>query len=157
MISFDATRILAGRGNRVPPVARAVRAGETGTGLRRLKVLIVEDESVIAWALESLLEDLGHEVVDTVFSGEGAVASAADLAPDLVLMDINLGRGISGIDAAERIRLASRPAIIFVSAYNDPTTKGEIQSRVPGAPLLTKPIAAPALERSIENLFRRQH
>lgn len=157
MTTLFAIQILAAPSRRVPSRAIGRGGGETQTGLGRLKVLVVEDESVIAWALQSLLEDLGHDVVDTVFSGEGAVASAAELGPDLVVVDINLGSGISGIDAAERILLQQRANVIFISAYNDPATAAEIKDRVPGAPLLTKPIAVPALEQAIANLSRRQN
>ncbi len=157
MITLSTTRILAAPSRRAPPRTIGRGGGEAETGLGRLKILVVEDESVIAWALQSLLEDLGHDVVDTVFSGEGAVASAAELGPDLVVADINLGPGISGIDAAERILLQQGTTVIFVSAYNDPATTAEIKARVPDAPLLIKPIAAPALERAIANVFRRQN
>ena len=155
MITLPATQIMAAPSGPVPPRPIGGSGGGAETSLGRLKVLVVEDESVIAWALQSLLEDLGHDVVDTAFSGEGAVASAAECAPDLVIMDINLGPGISGIDAAERILLQQRATLIFVSAYNDPATTMEIGARVPGAPLLSKPIAPPALERAIANVFRR--
>ena len=154
MITLFATRIMAAPSRPVPPRPLGRSGAEAETSLGRLKVLVVEDESVIAWALQSLLEDLGHDVVDTVFSGEGAVASAAEFGPDLVVMDVNLGPGISGIDAAEHILLQQRATLIFVSAYNDPATTAEIEARVPGAPLLSKPIAPPALERAIANVFR---
>lgn len=112
---------------------------------------------MIAWALESLVEDLGHEVVDSVYSGEAAIASAAKLVPDLALMDINLGKGMSGIESAEKIRLQEKVPVIFVSAYSDAATRGEIESRVPGAPLLTKPVNAASLKASIIALIRPRH
>ncbi len=139
-----------------PPAVPSANPGR-GTALQRLKVLVVEDESIVAWALESLLEDMGHEVVETVSSGDSAVAVAAELWPDLVVMDINLGQGITGIDAAERIGSAQKTEFLFISAYGDGATRSEIERRVPGAPLLTKPIASSALERTIAALLKKGH
>ncbi len=121
-----------------------------------LRVLVVEDDTLIAWTLQAILEEMGHEVVDLASSGERAVKAAAELKPHLILMDINLGAGITGIEAAERVLKEAQPEIIFVSAYGDPDTKARIDYVAPGAPLLSKPVDVELLERAISGLSRRK-
>src|SRR5690242_12031747 len=75
-----------------------------GMRLRKKRALIVEDELFVAWHIESLLQDAEVEVCAIAAEGEEAIEKARDLAPDLVIMDINLGDGIDGVEAAERIR-----------------------------------------------------
>ncbi|HEX8239501.1 MAG TPA: response regulator [Allosphingosinicella sp.] len=145
--------------SRKPPLpVRTTGPGEDApTDLGVLKVLIVEDESVIAWALQSLLEDLGHEVVAVASSGEAAVAAAAKHHPQLVMMDINLGRGPDGIEAAQRILSNGSAHVIFVSAYADEGTRARIAERVPGAPLVAKPVSARSIQSALATAFARQH
>jgi CheY-like chemotaxis protein len=140
-----------------PPAAAGGTEGSAAQALGALKVLIVEDESVIAWALQSLVEDLGHEVLEAAASGEAAIAAAAEHQPELILMDINLGGGIDGIEAAGRIQAAGTVAVIFVSAYGDEGTKARIAECVPGAPLLTKPVSARAIRQAIDEAVGTRH
>ncbi|HEX8481164.1 MAG TPA: response regulator [Allosphingosinicella sp.] len=143
---------------KVPPAVLPDGAGAFASASPGpLRILIVEDESVIAWALQSLLEDLGHEVVEVVASGEAALAAAAAHRPELILMDINLGRGLDGIEAAEQIRADGPVTVIFVSAYGDQSTMARIDERVPGAPLLTKPVSAKVVRQAIEAATGTRH
>lgn len=152
------TDILRASSPKVPPTVAAGAVGDSpARALGALKVLIVEDESIIAWALESLVEDLGHEVVAVAASGEAAIAAAAQHHPELIVMDINLGRGLDGIDAAERIQAGGAVAVIFVSAYGDEGTRARINDQVPGAPLLTKPVSAKAIQRAVEQVVGTRH
>ena len=68
-----------------------------------VKVLIVEDEQVVAENLEQRLRELGYQLSGSVTSGEEAVDLAAERQPDVVLMDIHLAGRMSGIEAARRI------------------------------------------------------
>lgn len=86
-----------------------------------LRVLLVEDEIVIGLYLKAELESIGCRVSRWVASGEAGVQAAAELKPDLVLMDIRLSGGIDGIEAARRIRKVSALPIVFVSGYQDPS------------------------------------
>jgi len=107
----------------------------------------VEDEAIVAMSLGAVLEQFGHEVAGTVATGRGAVAEAARLEPDLVLMDVRLADSLDGISAAERI-LAERPVgLIFITAYSDAATVARIREL--GAPTLSKPVAAEALRKAI--------
>ncbi|MDI6644043.1 MAG: methanogen output domain 1-containing protein [Methanobacteriaceae archaeon] len=83
------------------------------------KILVVEDESIVAMGIKHKLEDLGYHVVDTVLSGEDAVKSAKILKPDLVLMDIVLKGEMDGIDAANKIKKLFDVPVIYLTAYSD--------------------------------------
>ena len=87
-----------------------------------LRVLIVEDEVIVALELQSHLENLGYEVAGTVTSGEEAVLHADALQPDLVLMDIRLSGKMDGIDAARQIRARYEVPIVFLTAFGDEQT-----------------------------------
>ena len=68
------------------------------------KILIVEDESIVALDLKHRLMELGYVVTAVTNSGEKAIQQAAETRPDLVLMDIRLNGKMDGIEAAEAIR-----------------------------------------------------
>lgn len=84
------------------------------------KILLVEDQAVLAMSESRMIEKHGYTVV-TVFTGEQAVAIAAnDQDIDLILMDINLGHGMDGTEAAQTILQKRSMPIIFLSSYTDP-------------------------------------
>ncbi len=85
-------------------------------------VLIVEDERIIAKALEKRLGVLGYAVAGVAANGEDGVNEAIGLRPDIVLMDITLGSGIDGTEAAERIRKLADIPIVYLTANSDPVT-----------------------------------
>jgi CheY-like chemotaxis protein len=89
------------------------------------RVLIIEDEPIIAMDLENLLTELGHKVVATAATREEAVAKAHAERPGLVLADINLGEGGSGIDAVADILSSFDIPVIFVTAYPERLLTGE--------------------------------
>ena len=72
--------------------------------MRQAKILVLEDEALVALHLEQRLQMLGHSVVGTAFSGTDALEQAAARRPELVLMDIRLGHGMSGIEPPSRSR-----------------------------------------------------
>lgn len=86
------------------------------------KILIVEDESIVRLHLSRIIERMGHEVIGTATTAEGAVAEADRNPPDLVLMDINLRGGRDGIEAASEIVDRHSCAIIFATAFADDET-----------------------------------
>jgi signal transduction histidine kinase len=83
------------------------------------KILIVEDESIIALYIKRNLLEAGYEVVAIVGSGEEAVESAAIYQPDLILMDIRLQGAMDGIEAARQIGEQSEVPIVFLTAHTD--------------------------------------
>jgi diguanylate cyclase (GGDEF)-like protein/PAS domain S-box-containing protein len=86
------------------------------------RILIVEDESIVALDIQDRLESLGYEVPATVASGEMAVEMAGVLDPDLVLMDIHLQGQMDGIEAAEQIRQRFGMPVVYVTANADHPT-----------------------------------
>lgn len=89
------------------------------------KVLIIEDEPIIALDLENLVTELGHEVVGTASTRDQAVKLALAKKPGLVLADINLGEGGSGIDAVSEILMSFDIPVIFITAYPEKLLTGE--------------------------------
>ncbi|MCX7021436.1 MAG: PAS domain S-box protein [bacterium] len=87
-----------------------------------MKVLVVEDEIIVARDIENRLNNLGYTVVGLASTGKEAVRSALDTIPDLVLMDIMLKGEMDGIQAAERINRELDIPIVYLTAYADETT-----------------------------------
>ncbi len=104
---------------------------------------------MVAWTIESMIEELGYEIVGIFAKGEDAVAALQDVNVDLVCMDINLGRGIDGIEAAQQICERQAPAILFITAYSDNSIKTRISERVPEAVVISKPMTQAQLENAI--------
>ena len=86
------------------------------------RILIVEEQAIVAFDIQSQLEALGYEVVGTASSGVDAVRLAESLRPDLVLMDVRLDGPMDGVEAARRIRQICNAPIVFLTAYSDAAT-----------------------------------
>jgi CheY-like chemotaxis protein len=117
---------------------------------RARKILIVEDEALVALSVSGLLEDMGHEVCGVA----GSVAEAIELgrahAPDLVLMDVNLQEGGSGIDAAHQLRAFDRPPVVlFVTSYVDSDTRRRMEEAKPFG-IVQKPFQEAHLQSTVE-------
>lgn len=119
----DAAKILGHTPSAVEgAVIEAQRAIETDLVSR---ILIIEDEPIIALDLESLVAELGHTVVGTAASRDQAVEAALAQKPGLILADINLGEGGSGIDAVNDILTSFDVPVIFITAYPEKLLTGE--------------------------------
>jgi CheY-like chemotaxis protein len=122
----------------------------------RTRILIVEDEAIVACDLQSRLESFGYEVVGIAASGEQAVSLAADTSPDLVLMDIQLRGRCDGIQVAETLRAEHGVGIIFLSAHSTEDMLTRAKLTEPLAYLL-KPYQERELEIAINvALYKRQ-
>ena len=141
--------IASGHGGSAPK-AQAGFTPKRSQTIRR--VAVVEDELMVAWSLETMLEDLGFEVVGVYSSGEEAVLGLAKEKVDLLCMDINLGNGIDGIETARRIRETQPASVIFISAYSDEATKSRALEAVPKGIFLGKPLGASGLARAIKEI-----
>lgn len=109
-------------------------------------VLIIEDEPLIAMDLEHLVQDLGHRVTALAATRDEAVAAAALEKPGLVLADIQLADGSSGIDAVNAIQAAIDVPVIFITAFPERLLTGE---RMEPAFLITKPFRPAAVRATI--------
>jgi two-component system, cell cycle sensor histidine kinase and response regulator CckA len=94
-------------------------------------ILIVEDEFVIAMDLQAMLERLGYTVLDIAVSAEEALDAIARLRPDLVLLDIRLANGSSGIAVAEELRHTSDIPFVFITAHADADTVRQAEATEP--------------------------
>jgi CheY-like chemotaxis protein len=86
------------------------------------RILIVEDEVVIAMEIEAMLEQLGYSVTGHASRGEEAIELAGQQRPDLVLMDIRLKSEMDGVTAAEKIFRLYKIPVVFLTAHSDPST-----------------------------------
>jgi CheY-like chemotaxis protein len=83
------------------------------------RILVVEDETIIAMDIAMQLRELGYEAVGHATTGEQAIDLARQLRPDLVLMDVQLGGAIDGITAAQAIHTQFGTPCIFLSAFTN--------------------------------------
>jgi CheY-like chemotaxis protein len=88
-------------------------------------VLIIEDEPWIALDLRGIVEELGHRVIGVARTHQEAVAAVKDASPGLILADIQLADGSSGLDAVNEILGSLSPPVIFVTAYPERFLTGE--------------------------------
>ena len=117
--------------------------------MTRAKVLVVEDEIVVAKAIELALQRHGYDVPATVSSGLEAIQKAAEIQPDLVLMDIVLKGDMDGIVAAEQIRDRFNIPIVYLTAYTDSDTVQRAKITEPFG-YITKPFEERELHTNIE-------
>ncbi len=110
------------------------------------RVLIIEDESIIALDLEGMVTSLGHEVVAIAATKDEAVARARTGMPGLILADINLGEGGSGIDAVSEILASFDVPVIFITAYPERLLTG---ARPEPTYLITKPFLPATVRATI--------
>jgi len=92
------------------------------TAAQRPRILVVEDEAIVARDIQLQLVRLGYDAVAHARRGEDAVLLADELHPDLVLMDIQLAGTMSGVEAATQIRLRHAIPVVFLTAFADDST-----------------------------------
>jgi CheY-like chemotaxis protein len=92
--------------------------------MAQVRILIVEDERIVARDLEDGLKALGYAVSGVASSGEDGVLQAAKTRPDLVLMDIRLRGEVDGVEAAGQIRTQFDIPVVYLTAYADDETFG---------------------------------
>ncbi len=93
------------------------------------RILIVEDQSVVATNLQESLSEMGHDVIDWVASGEAAIELAQREHPDLILMDIHLAGVPTGVETARQIWRMLHIPIVYCTALTDVDTVTAAQAR----------------------------
>jgi two-component system, response regulator PdtaR len=116
------------------------------------KILIVEDENIIALDIKTRLRRMGYKILSVVHSGEKAVDMVKQQEPDLILMDVVLRGKLNGIEAAEKISSIKTIPIIFITAYSDAETITKILKITPYGYLI-KPFDERELDRKIKKIF----
>ncbi|WP_336517105.1 LytR/AlgR family response regulator transcription factor [Pollutibacter soli] len=114
-----------------------------------VKILIVEDEMIIAAKISMQLTGLGYEVTGILPRGEEALVHIAENKPDIVLLDIQLKGKMDGIETASQIRQKYNIAVIYLTANADDATFNRAKSTRPAA-FITKPFKQLDLQRAIE-------
>ena len=124
------------------------------------KILIVEDESIVAEEMALALTDAGHQVVGIARDEATAVKRAASTRPELILMDIKLANNSDGIETAKRMRARAPIPVVFVSANLDCNTRQRAASVSPVGYLM-KPYSprqliqiVTAAEQAIQRQYR---
>lgn len=127
----------------------SLRAGDDGA-----RILVVEDESLIARDLAELLRSLDYEVPAIVAEGADVLGAVREHRPDLVLMDIRLADDVSGVEAAREVRSEQDVPVVYTSAYADEDTLADaVRSRPYG--YVVKPYTGDSLRTAVEVALAR--
>jgi len=118
-----------------------------------MRVLIVEDVAIVAMDFAMMVTELGHEVCGTAASASQAIQQAIRHAPDVVLMDLRLANGSSGIDAAQELYARHGLRCIFLSANLDERTMAALQPLEP-IDFVDKPLLPVMLKKALEKAQR---
>ena len=111
-------------------------------------ILVVDDDKTTANVMRLYLENFGFNVPAMAYSGREAIELAKKLQPDLVLMDIKLGKGIDGIDSAEAIMNKLNIPVVYVTAHNDEDTFQRVQMSNPHG-FINKPLREDDLKTTV--------
>lgn len=117
------------------------------------KILVVEDESIIAMDLRITLSRMGYEVTSVVNNALAAIQKAEQDKPDIILMDIMLGGSLDGIEAAKIISYNHSTPIIYVTALKDEETMKRAYLPEPYL-FLIKPYTEKDLKYAIEDMLK---
>ncbi|MBW4525455.1 MAG: response regulator [Phormidium tanganyikae FI6-MK23] len=122
--------------------------------MRVARILVVEDESVVAWHVQEALQTLGHQVIAIATSARQAIQIATDQRPDLVLMDICLQGKNDGVSAAEYLYLNLNLPVVYLTAHADEYTLKRATETSPFGYLI-KPFQEADLHTTIQVALRR--
>jgi CheY-like chemotaxis protein len=112
-------------------------------------VMVVEDEGLVALELQECLRQMGYNVPAVAVTGVEAVARAAELRPDLVLMDIRLKGEMDGIEAARQIMDCQSIPVVYLTAHSDDATVRRARETAPFGYVL-KPWEEKSLQIAID-------
>ncbi len=119
------------------------------------KILIVEDEAIVALELKYRLTKLGYNVCGTASTGVKAIEIAEAKKPDLALMDVKLKGTMNGIEVASTLQEKMRIPSIFLSAFTDDLTRKQMSS-INDFEHLQKPFEASELQKVIEKMLAKK-
>ncbi|MDI6401415.1 response regulator [Balneolaceae bacterium ANBcel3] len=116
------------------------------------RIVLVEDDFIIALLLEKQIQRMGYVVADKIDNGEAAIETIKNNQPDLVLMDIKLVGDMDGIDAMNEIRKFSDIPVIYLTGNADENTKKRaLKTRPEG--YLIKPVDMEVLKKNIHEIM----
>ncbi len=114
-----------------------------------VRILVVENNSIVAEDIIHSLNDLGYEVIEKAKTAKDAIEAVNRLQPDIILMDINLDGEMDGIEAAKRINEKTPTPIIYLTAYSDGKTFERAKKTHPHA-YIVKPFVEKDLNLAID-------
>lgn len=121
---------------------------------RKKKILIVEDESLLAMSIEEKLKRSGYKVIDIVSTGEEAVEKASRTSPDLIIMDIMLEGKIDGISAVETIHQREHVPVLYLTACHDTETI-QRANKTKHSGFMQKPVSRDDLEITVAAILKQ--
>lgn len=124
--------------------------------MQQAKIVIVEDESIVALDIRNRLNRLGYTVLGMAATGEDAVKMVGATQPDIVLMDIHLRGKMDGVEAAARINEQHNIPVVYLTAYADETTLQRAKITESFGYLL-KPFEERELSATIETALYKHH
>lgn len=117
------------------------------------RIVIIEDEFLVGWHLQTMLHDLNFPSVEVACDAQSGIELALRQNAELLLVDVNLGDGPDGIEAVRSIREHCDAPVIFITAYADEAHLRRIRSVTPDAPVLSKPVSPETLHATIRAWF----
>ena len=117
--------------------------------MKKAKILVVEDQNIVALNIRNKLKNLGYTVPGTASTGEEAIRKAELTNADLVLMDIMLKGDMDGIEAAREIKNRLQIPVLYLTAYTDDETLERAKTTEP-AGYISKPFKEEDLHSNIE-------
>ena len=117
-------------------------------------ILIVEDDGIIAFGLQSYLSSLNYIVLGIAKDGETAIEMTQNLKPDLIIMDIIIQGNINGVETCKNIKSFSSVPIIFLTGNCTEIINNE--KNCLGMPIYSKPILMEDLKIAIDNILINQ-
>lgn len=117
-------------------------------------VLIIEDEAMIAWMLESMFEEMQFVAIELAASAQQAIAAAGARRPGLIISDINLGEGHDGIEAVSEILKSQEIPVVFITGFASNEARRRISHHVPRASILSKPVRSEDLWAAVAKVMK---
>lgn len=118
------------------------------------RILIVEDEHIVAMGIKRMLKSLGYTVTGVASSGKDAISKAESTFPDLILMDIMLKGELDGVEAAKDIKERFDVPIVYLTAYSDSNILERVKKTGPSG-YIVKPFDEKDLYSNIEIALHR--
>ncbi len=122
--------------------------------MSKKKILVVEDQVIIAEQIKDCIINFGYEVPDIAVSGESAVKKAKEILPDLIIMDIQLKGEMDGISAAKEIHKEIDMPIVYLTAYTNEQTIAKAKKTVPVG-YIKKPFSQDIIRITLEMAFEK--
>jgi CheY-like chemotaxis protein len=152
----DAIIISFQRGDYVPRFIRTTASPGRASTAASARIIVVEDERLVARDLEKRLTNLGYEVVGSAASGEAALRQVEELRPDMVLMDIVLAGAMRGTEVARRIWSDWQIPVVYLTAFSDAVILEDVKGSEPYGYIL-KPFNSKQLHAILQLAISRRN